>query len=86
MLFTVGDMFEVAGSKQYKVLLATEDYFICCKCTPEGENNLSGSYPAFIDIREVKTYSNKGNLESKYWVKRIDTYDGTYPRYQVEEL
>ena len=79
MLFKTGDMFEMSGRQQYKVLFATEEYFICC---PVGK--IMARNGVFVDIGSPKTYSNKGSLLEKDWIQKIDTYDCIYLK--VKEL
>ena len=73
MLFKQGDIFEMSGGKHHKVLFANDDFFICCPIAKD-----DGRRGNIVCINHPETYSNKGNLEEKYWIKKISPYGGTY--------
>jgi len=74
-IFEAGDMFEISGGEHMKVISVTDDYFVCCPVVQS-----SGLEVAMVNLSSPATYSNKGGLEDKYWIKRVDTYECTYPR------
>ena len=72
MLFKKGDSFEKHGKGHYHVIFANDDFFICCPV-----NHIKGEVPVFC-VHNPETFSNKGLLAEKYWVKKIDAYAGIY--------
>jgi hypothetical protein len=72
MLFKKGDVFEKHGKGHYHVIFANDDFFICCPV-----HLMQGEVPQFW-VNHPETYSNKGSLEDKYWIKKIDAYAGIY--------
>ena len=73
MLFKQGDIFEMTGKRDYKVLYATEEFFICCPIAKD-----DGRRGNIICINYPETFSNEGTLEEKYWVKKKNPYGGTF--------
>lgn len=75
MLFKKGDFFEVSGKKQYNVIYSDEDIFICCPIAYGGFDHQKSEQKRVVWLREATVFSNKGNLEDKYWIRKIDAYE-----------
>jgi len=77
-LFEKGDMFELAGKSDYKVIFANDDYFVCC---PVSQATKERGVEFLTHLPEI--YSNKGLLHEKYWVKRLEPYGGAFQEVRV---
>ncbi|WP_113671229.1 hypothetical protein [Vallitalea guaymasensis] len=63
-MFKVGDFFEVSGRRKFKVIFADEEMFICLPLHHSPGIGL-------IAVDKPMIFSNRGNLEDKYWIRKI---------------